>query len=150
MWSHENLVEMGVVDHNRRPSMLTMVKFHKEEVPAFYTFAVIFLRAFIGYVLHLIGHMTQLKLAADLLLILDTVVYVTCCLDPVIFLATQRIFREAFMDIICCVKEEADVEAPERTESQHSVVVDFSAPRPQRNRAFSMAAATHGVRPAFY
>ena len=106
VWSREN--QCGPVDFNRRLSGLSMLRFQKDEVPFFYSFSAIFARTLIGYVLLLTATATQNKWTSDVLIVLDGIALMTLCLDPIIYLLTQELFRTAFLDILSCRSEDED------------------------------------------
>ena len=75
--------------------------------------------------------------------------YIVYSLDPFFFYLTQERLRTHLKEMVmCCGKDEEEprVDTPSDVPD---LVSDVGVLR-GRNRAFSMAAATHGVRPVFY
>ncbi len=104
--AQKTIIESGVVDYNRRSSTVSIGKFHEDELPTLFSFTGIFLRTLLGYILLLSATATQEDGSPDVLCVMDSIAFISCCVDPMIYLATQEKFRHAFMEVLCCVKAE--------------------------------------------
>ncbi len=150
VWSHHNLTEVSPSDYNRRASSVAAVRFQRDEVPVVKTSALLFARVMIAFVVYVSANAAHDHLNANVLIVMDSFVYVVSSLDPLSYYVTQEKLRDAFVEMMPCNQEE---EEEPRPDSQADVVPDLVSEVgiiKGRNRAFSMAAATHGVRPSFY
>lgn len=151
VWSHHSITQVSpTTDFDRRASSVTAVRFQRDELPLVKTFTLIFIRVMVGFIINISANAAQNSIEENALIVMDCIVYVAYSLDPLFFYVTQEKLRTTFKEtVMCCGKEEEEV----RTETPSDVVPDLVSEVGVirgRNRAFSMAAATHGVRPSFY
>ena len=150
VWSHHNITQVSpTTELDRRASSVTAVRFQRDELPVVKTFTLIFIRVIVGFILNISGNAAQNSIEGNILLVMDCIVYITYSLDPFFFYLTQERLRTHLKEtVMCCGKDEEEprVETPSDVPD---LVSDVGVLR-GRNRAFSMAAATHGVRPVFY
>ena len=154
VWSVESLSQISILSMSqfdpRRSSAISIKRFHKEEAAMFFLFTAIFLRITIGYIIAVTAGASQNNIPADALIVLDSLVLFTYCLDPLFYCVIHDKFKTEVCDILHCSKEEEEVQRINvQTPSERAFVVDFSN-YGQRNRAFSTVDATRGVRPTFY
>ena len=151
VWSHQHITQVSPTsDFERRASSVTAVRAQKDELPLVKTFTLIFLRVLLGFIINVSGNAAQNSIETNVLLMMDCVVYVLYSLDPLFFYITQEKLRTSFKEtVMCCGKDEEEPRPDTPSDVVPDLVSEVGVLR-GRNRAFSMAAATHGVRPSFY
>ena len=151
IWSHHNITQVSPTsDFDRRASSVTAVRAQRDELPLVKTFTLIFARVLIGFIINISGNAAQNSIEPNILLVMDCIVYVAYSLDPFFFYITQEKLRTSFKEtVMCCGKDEEEPRVDTPSDMVPDLVSEVGVLR-GRNRAFSMAAATHGVRPSFY
>ena len=151
VWSHHSITQVSpTADYDRRASSVTALRFQRDELPIVKTFALIFARIMVGFIINISGNAAQNSIESNALLVMDCIVYVAWSLDPLLFYVTQEKLRTAFKETLqCCSKNDEEQRTDTPSDTVPDLVSEVGILR-GRNRAFSMAAATHGVRPSFY